>query len=222
MISIHKTFNNLHNMKKKSLTEIGTKYNTDKATGHKFTDFYERYVSKYNNPNILEIGIYYGASLKMWEEYFGKPLIVGVDINDKKEYESENIKTIVADQSDFNQLKECLKYASEYDIIIDDGSHIIGHQISTLCNMFPYLKSGGVYICEDLHTSFIGGQYNPNGDTTSAYDFVYRVGKDNDVDTDYATTDQVSYLRQNISSVEIFQTYPNDYYHSITSAIVKK
>lgn len=209
-------------MKNKSLTEIGTKYNTDKATGHKFTDFYERYVSKYNNPNILEIGVYHGASLKMWEEYFGNPLIVGVDIMDKKEYESENIKIIVADQSDFSQLKECLKYASEYDIIVDDGSHIIGHQISTLCNLFPYLKSGGVYICEDLHTSFIGGQYNPNNDNLTAYDFVYRINKDIEIETPYATQDQINYAKQNTSIVEIFQLYPNDYMHSITSVIVKK
>lgn len=204
------------------LTDIGTKYNTDKATGHFFTEFYEEYVSRYINPNILEIGVYYGASLKMWEEYFGSPLIVGVDIEDKKQYETTNIKTIIADQGNRDELLKCLDLCKEYQIILDDGSHIIGHQISTLANLFPYLASGGVYFLEDLHTSFIGGQYNPNNDPITAYDFVHRVASGLDIETPYATQEQIHYLRENIAGGKMFQLNENDYFHSITSAIIKK
>jgi hypothetical protein len=204
------------------LTEIGIKYNTDKATGHGFTQFYSKYLEGYINPAILEIGIYEGASLKMWEEFYGYPLIVGVDIEDKKQFENSNIKTLVADQGKPEQLLKCLDICSEYDIIIDDGSHIIWHQISTLANMFPYLKSGGTYILEDLHTSFIHGQYNQNGDLLTAYDFLYRIGDRLEVETPYATPEQIQYLKDNVQTVEIFQLNGNDYMHSITSAITKR
>lgn len=206
----------------KRLTELGIKYNTDKATGHGYTDFYHDYLVKYINPNLLEIGIYDGASLKMWEEFFGSPLIVGVDILEKKQYETNNIKTVVADQGKREELFKCLDICKEYDIIIDDGSHIIGHQISTLANIFPYLTSGGTYILEDLHTSFIHGEYNPDGDPFTAYDFVYRLGKNLDVQSRYASQDQINYLRDNISELKIFQLNEHDYMHSITSVIVKK
>lgn len=204
------------------LTEIGRKYDTDKATSHGFTEFYSEYVVQYVNPNILEIGVYQGASLKMWDEYFGSPLIVGIDIEDKKQYDSKNIKTIVADQGKPEELLKCLDICKEYQIMVDDGSHIIGHQISTLANLFPHLSSGGVYFLEDLHTSFIGGQYNPSRDHTTAYDFLYKLGKGLEIDTPYATAGQIQYLFDNIAGIKIFQLNERDFFHSITSAIIKK
>lgn len=204
------------------LTEIGVKYNTDKATGHGYTEFYENYLVKYINPNIFEIGVYDGASLKMWEEYFGSPFIVGMDIEDKKQYENVNTKIIIGDQGNRSDLLKCLDFCKEYQIIIDDGSHIIGHQISSFATLFPYLASGGTYILEDLHTSFIGGQYNPNGDTLTAYDFLYRITRGLEVETPYATPEQIYYLNTHIMGAQIFQLNENDYFHSITSAIVKK
>lgn len=210
----------MDNMKR--LTEIGTKYNTDKATGHGFTEFYDDYVVKYANPNILEIGVYYGASLKMWEEYFGSPFIVGVDIEEKSIYDNENIKTIVADQGDPTQLLRCVDICKEYQIIIDDGSHLISHQISTFATLFPYLASGGVYFLEDLHTSFIGGDYNPKNDAITAYNFLHLLCNEGQIDTPYATAEQIQYIRENVAEVKLFQLDGRSFIHSMTSAIVKK
>jgi len=206
----------------KRLTEIGSKHETDKATGHMFTEFYDDYVSKYINPNILEIGVYNGASLKMWEEYFGSPLVVGMDIEDKKQYENNNIKILVGDQGNPTDLLKCLDICKEYQIMVDDGSHIIGHQISTLATLFPYLASGGVYFLEDLHTSFIGDQYNPNKDSTTAYDFLHGLCDGRNIETPYATTEQIQYIRENMCEVKVFQLHESSLLHSITSAIVKK
>jgi len=206
----------------KRLTEIGNKYNTDKATGHGFTEFYDDYVSKYINPNILEIGVYYGASLKMWEEYFGSPYIVGVDIEDKREYENNNTKILIADQGNPQELLKCLDYCKEYQIMVDDGSHIIGHQISTLATLFPYLSSGGVYFIEDLHTSFIGDKYNPHNDVITAYHFLHMLCKEGKIETPYVSEEQIRYLRENLAEVKIFQLDKNSMIHSITSAILKK
>jgi hypothetical protein len=43
------------------------------------------------------------------------------------------------------------------DFILDDGSHIMSHQITSFETLFPWLKDGGVYACEDTHTSIWGG-----------------------------------------------------------------
>jgi len=205
------------------LTQLGEKYNTDKATGHKFTPFYDGYLSKYTNPTLLEIGIFDGASLKMWDEYYGNAKILGVDIEEKSKYESQNVKTIVADQSKSDELKKkCTDVYPEYDIIIDDGSHIVGHQIGTMAKMFPVLKSGGTYVLEDLHTSFIGCNYNPHQTNLTAYDFIYRLKKGWDIETPYSSQEEIDYIKNNISHVEIFQLNPDDYLHSITSVILKK
>jgi hypothetical protein len=205
------------------LTELGLKYNTDKATGHGFTEFYYPYLEKYINPSILEIGIYDGASLKMWEEFYGNPSIIGVDILDKKQYDSQYTRTVIADQKNPKDiLEKCTALIPEYDIIIDDGSHMIDHQISSFATLFPCLKSKGVYIIEDLHTSFLGKQYNPSGDPVTTYDFLYRIFKKFDVQTPFADEKQISYLAENFESAKIFQLHEKDFFHSITSVIVKK
>ncbi len=206
------------------LTELGMKYGTDKAGYHTFTGFYSKFVDRFKNPTMIEIGIDNGASLKMWEEYYGTPKIVGVDINDKKQFDTKNIKTLIADQGNVRDLvNKCTQVASEYDLIVDDGSHIYSHQISCFVSLFPYLKSGGVYILEDLHTSFISGQYNPLGEMFTPYDFVYRICRGLDIPPcNHAAPDQIEYVRNNICEGHIYQKDPDDFVHSITSVIIKK
>jgi hypothetical protein len=204
------------------LTEIGVKHNTDKAAGHGFTEFYFNYFEKYTNPRILEIGIFDGASLKMMEEFFVAPTIVGIDIEPKKQYESKCIKTMIADQSVPEQLLKCLELCSEYDIIIDDGGHTMQQQLVTIATLFPHVKSGGIYVLEDLHTSFIGAHYNPYQDALTAYDFLYRLKMGLDIHTPYMSEEQIEYIRNNFGTIEVYQRDPNDYLHSITSVITKK
>ena len=65
-----------------NLTEIGIKYHTDKAYEHEYTSLYEKHfkpIRKLTN-KLLEIGIYKGASLKMWAEYFPNAHIYGLDL----------------------------------------------------------------------------------------------------------------------------------------------
>jgi hypothetical protein len=45
----------------------------------------------------------------------------------------------------------------EFDIIIDDGSHVQSHVRETFSIMFPKLKNGGLYLVEDLHTAYWEG-----------------------------------------------------------------
>jgi len=119
---------------------------------------YERHFAPWRGKNVvlLEIGVQSGGSTRMWPKFFGPGLIYhGVDINPNcKQYEKPNITIHLADQSDRNQLIELMKKIPVPDIIIDDGGHAMNQQINSFEVLFPYLKSPGVYLCEDLHTSY--------------------------------------------------------------------
>jgi hypothetical protein len=62
-----------------SLVQLNKKYHTSKGIVHRYTRFYEHYLSKYRNTNfhLLEIGLGcgmswgVGVSAAMWREYFG-------------------------------------------------------------------------------------------------------------------------------------------------------
>lgn len=124
--------------------------------------FFDKYVG--TDVKILEIGVFKGGSMQMWKEYFGeKATIVGVDIDERcKAFEEGNVHICIGSQGDKEFLQKVSEQWGPFDIILDDGSHIMEHQIITYETMFPLLKDGGVFVCEDCHTSYIpvfGGSY---------------------------------------------------------------
>lgn len=158
----------------RDLDNIGCKFNTDKSSVyHNYLNKYDFFLNKLRDKeiNVLELGIYEGASIAMWEEYFPKATIYGVDINEKcKAYEGGRKKILIKDLSYEEHIKKLADIAPE--IIIDDASHLWSHQIKALYGLFPCLPSGGVYILEDLHTSFYF-YTNAHADAcVSAYDFL--------------------------------------------------
>lgn len=140
------------------------KFDTDKGDklpdGNGYAHFYENWFNKIKNSceNILEIGIDDGGSLMANYEYFGNANILGLDIVEKKMYENDRIKTIILDQGNLNELDNfchyCMKNNISFDIILDDGSHDVAHQQKTLGKFFKLLKPGGLYIIEDLGSSY--------------------------------------------------------------------
>ena len=67
-----------------------------------YFDIYDRHFSKFINRdvNVLEIGIFSGGSLDMWQDYFGKKChIYGVDIAEAwKAFENEKVTVHIGDQ----------------------------------------------------------------------------------------------------------------------------
>jgi ubiquinone/menaquinone biosynthesis C-methylase UbiE len=141
-----------------SLDQIGLEFNTDKASSmHGYLAMYERFFSKfrYQKIKILEIGVFGGASLRTWEKYFPEAMIVGADIDvGALNYATDRIKIELMDQSNIQDLIDLGVKHGPFDIIIEDGSHFWEHQITSLRTLFPFLKNGGIYICEDLQTNF--------------------------------------------------------------------
>ncbi len=145
------------------LIRLAEKYGVDKWGEHWYMQHYERHFQslRYAKINILEIGVggyQYpnrgGESLRMWEEYFPKAIIYGIDIHDKKAHERDRIRIRQGSQDDPKFLKEVVDDAHGFDIIIDDGSHINEHMIKSFLTLFPLLNDGGFYAVEDLQTSY--------------------------------------------------------------------
>lgn len=140
------------------LNNIGLKHGTDKTSEiHDYLQKYEKHIpySRYSKIKILEIGVLNGASLKTWKEYFINSTIVGIDINPEcKQYEEGDIKIEIGSQFDEKFLNDVCEKYGEFDLIIDDGSHINEHVIFSFEKLFGNLRKGGIYIVEDVGTSY--------------------------------------------------------------------
>jgi hypothetical protein len=135
-----------------------------------YFDVYDRHFARFRGKpvTVLEIGIFQGGSLLMWKNYFGEKVkIYGIDIDPRcKEFEEENIKIFIGSQSDRKFLQEVKNAIPAVDILIDDGGHYMNQQIVTFEELFDHVKDNGVYLAEDLHTSYwlkYGGGYKRKG-----------------------------------------------------------
>ena len=158
-----------------NLVEIGKKYPSSKNISG-FIQLYDKYFTPYKDLeiNILEIGVDNGDSLRIWREYFSKANICGIDIH-KKNFEIKDTNILQGDQSDRNFLNKLVTEYKYFDIIIDDGSHQAKHIIASFNYLFPYLSDNGLYIIEDLQTSYIpryGGSRINLGKKKSSMNFV--------------------------------------------------
>jgi hypothetical protein len=111
--------------------------------------------------SLLEVGIQEGHSMRTWRDWFGQSAsnLVGLDITFRHFVgATAGFTKRQADQSSRESLSAALG-EEQFDIIIDDGSHMCTHQQITLGHLFKsHLKPGGIYIIEDMHTSQIGNE----------------------------------------------------------------
>lgn len=142
----------------KSLNEIYLKYQSpeghgDKGTAHTYINEYEKLLNDYReNSNVLEIGISHGESLKMWDEYFINSKVYGIDISDQyiKELINENKYNIIIGNACSEDILKKLDDMT-FDVIIDDGSHIINDQINSFNILKHRMNPNGIYIIEDVN-----------------------------------------------------------------------
>jgi hypothetical protein len=135
-----------------------------------YFDVYERHLSRFRDTDahVVEVGVYQGGSLGMWREYFGdRATIHGIDTNPRcKELESLGVKIHIGSQEDRAFLRALRAEVPRIDVLIDDGGHTMKQQKITFEELYPHLGDRGVYICEDLHTSYslrYGGGYRRRG-----------------------------------------------------------
>jgi len=123
-----------------------------------YFDIYERHLSRFRNasPVMIEIGVMKGGSLAMWKEYLGaNSHVIGIDINPEcKKHEAEGIEIFIGSQDDPHLIDTIFSKYPKIDIVLDDGSHIMQHMISSFELIYPLLHINGVYIVEDTHTCY--------------------------------------------------------------------
>lgn len=144
------------------LDAIGIKYRVGKSSmDHNYLVNYERFLASLRTQpvRLLELGVFFGASMRMWEEYFPRAEIYAVDIEPEcGKFATQRAHVIQADLSNREEVSRLREIRPQ--IIIDDASHIVSHQLLALFTLFDVLPSGGIYILEDLETSLHPEQYS--------------------------------------------------------------
>lgn len=199
------------------------RYNTDKYE-HGFIDVYEPYFNNSKNvKNVLEIGVYFGGSLQYLSDKFPDAKIYGIDIEDKTQYNTDNITTYIVNQEDRNALNKFLEETNvEFDIIIDDGGHTMKQQQVSFGTLFKSLKKGGIYILEDLHTSRLEqlGTIAPD-DIITTLDMLYTIQYTKNVISNHILDEEKEYIINTIDDIRVWTRTP-EYNQSVTSIIKKK
>ena len=144
---------------------------------HHYFDIYERHFAPYRGKavTVLEIGIYKGGSLELWRSYFGpQARIVGLDLDPAcAAFAEPGIEIFVGDQADRSFLRRVLAKVGPPDIVVDDGGHTMNQQITTFEEIYPVMPVPAVYLVEDTHTSFHGGEYADRFDGQTFLDFAF-------------------------------------------------
>jgi cephalosporin hydroxylase len=135
-----------------------------------YFDIYDRHFAPYRGKKItvVEFGVSHGGSLQMWKHYFGrKARIVGVDIDPRcATFTERRVEVVIGDQENRVFLRELRDQVGPIDVVIEDGGHTMAQQINTFEMLWPAVRNGGVYLVEDLHTSYwkrYGGGYQRPG-----------------------------------------------------------
>ena len=131
----------------------------DKGTTHSYIEPYAELLEPYRETAkaILEIGIFGGASMRMWQEYFNGA-VYGIDCDEQPHGGMADLRPMIAegvhnihimDASDNKQVKKHFK-GIKFDVVIDDASHVLDQQVKTYNNFKPFLNKGAIYIIEDV------------------------------------------------------------------------
>jgi len=147
-----------------TLKELAEKHGSDKAK-HGYCEVYEAYWGEMADQSIdlLEIGVKDGASHRMWLDFFPQGRISGMENaqygNPADRPEDARFKVMGGDQGKLSALWEVAQALGPFDIIIDDGGHTMWQQQLSFAALAPWVKPGGYYVIEDLHTSLMDKFY---------------------------------------------------------------
>ena len=128
---------------------------TDKNSQHSYLEVYDKLFSsiKEKEINFFELGIHKGGSMLLWNAYFTKARLFCLD---KKEnvYRDDLLpledKGIITMIMDYDLVTKDTFCGLRFDVVIDDLSHDLIHQIKTFNLFRNKLRSGGMIVIEDI------------------------------------------------------------------------
>ena len=142
-----------------NLEELAINSTTDKNTVHSYLPLYQKLLinKKETAKNVLEVGIYYGASIKLWSDFFTNANIYGLDIlNIELVWEviknKENIILYTSiDAYDENFfITHFLNKNIKFDIMLDDGDHSLKSMKQFIKLYSQIMTDDGILIIEDI------------------------------------------------------------------------
>ena len=159
----------------KSIDELAILHRTDKAShSHNFTEFYEDLLGHRRSEAglcIMELGVKFGSSLRMWEDAFPTAKVVGVD-NNWRIRESVRPRRSVLETCDLSDRSSLLKIAQRhgpFDLVVDDSAHTSTVTRNIIETLWPdWIKPGGVLVIEDINSGFKTDR--ATGQPTEAHD----------------------------------------------------
>ena len=133
---------------------------SDKGTDHSYIKLYSEILAPYRNRarRVLEIGILGGESLRMWEFYFLNAQVHGSELSTRPIDGMANLEPMIAEGTHnihifdaTNKIQVDKEFIGmRFNVVIDDASHVLEHQLAIYQNMKPYLAKGAIYIIEDV------------------------------------------------------------------------
>lgn len=159
----------------KTLDEIMVERQTDKASffnrtyakPHDYCRHYEMLFSAFRREPIkfLEIGVGGGESIQGWLEYFTQACVFGVDLVKNTNPWNDTLSSAPIDRYRFTSGNQgdvafwalfIAEHGTDWNIIVDDGSHVMSDITTTFNTLWPNVVSGGMYAIEDLSADHLG------------------------------------------------------------------
>lgn len=148
-----------------NLDSLFKQHGTDKSSlHHNYSPYYERHFSSFKDKQITMLiagvgGYEYpdrgGGDLRAFNDYFINGKIVGFDIHDKSGLKfPKRVSVYKGSENDAVFLNDLISKIGQPDIIINDASHMNRLCIESFTILFPHLKKGGIYVIEDLESSW--------------------------------------------------------------------
>ena len=157
--------------------------------------------------DILEIGSAKGAGVACFYFYFPNADLIAADNNPfRNRYKSSRIRNIYLDISSKKVLRNFSHFLSKkFDLIIEDCSHQLIHQILCFAENFKNLKKGGIYIVEDLNFPEIDKMYNPTNDSPNLKKILLKIKNNEEFSSNHMSNDEISYIKNNVENITFYK-----------------
>ena len=190
------------------------KRKNNKITAHGYANIYEDLLKSQKNRSlkILEIGSFYGNASAALFFYFRNSLIYSADINpDMYKYKGSRLINYFVNSSSRESItKNILNQNVEFDIIIEDASHMLKDQIISLFMLFPKIKKGGMFIIEEIDFPEKREEMRIGQNMPDLKTILKKIQLNEDFDSEYINKNEKEYLISNVGSISCFKGNLNE------------
>jgi len=181
----------------------------EKINGHNYHEFYESYFNEFKNRkiDILEIGAFKGNATASFYFYFKNANIISGDIfPDLFRYKSQRVKNFFLDNSKERELtNKLINKNNKFDIIIEDAGHYLKDQIISLFMLFRILKSGGIFVIEELDFPDVRRDMNILKEKPTLREIFKCIERKENFNSKYINEADKVYFLNNYKDIKIFK-----------------